>query len=204
MKRLVIAIDCDDVLVPTAQSIIDNYNLTYGTRLTLAHMYQPATLAEWGTDSDDEAIERVNDFLRSEDHARIVPLKEAIDAIQMLASSHELHLITGRADFLSELTKRMLDNYFTDCFSSIEHTNYIVSSTSKALRRSKGQVCREVGADILIDDHLDHGRNALEAGVEKILLFGDYPWNQADRLPNGVVRCRDWPSVVREVTYAAG
>ena len=77
LKKLVIAIDCDDVLVPTAQSIIDDYNRRFGTELNLGHMYSPVSLEAWGTNSKDEAIERVNDFLRSNEHAQIAPYPEA-------------------------------------------------------------------------------------------------------------------------------
>ena len=203
MKRLIIAIDCDDVLVPTAERIINYYNDTYGTSLTLGHMYKPASFADWGTDKDDVAIERVNDFLRSDEHATIAPSEETVQAVKKLAAHHELHLITGRADFLAALTKQMVGDYFDGCFTSIEHTNYIVSSTSTAVRRTKGEVCRAINADILIDDHLEHGRNVLDAGIKKVILFGNYPWNQSKALPAGSVRCTDWGSVVAEVDRAS-
>lgn len=41
MRRLVIAIDCDDVLVPTAGAIVSDYNTRFGTQLEPKHMYRP-------------------------------------------------------------------------------------------------------------------------------------------------------------------
>jgi len=203
-KKLVIAIDCDDVLVPTAQGIIGNYNERYGTSLHLKHMYRPASFDTWGTDDDDVAIERVNEFLRSDEHAKVVPSPEAIAAVKSLARQHELHLITGRADFLEPLTRRMLEEYFQGCFQSIEHTNFIVASTNNVIRRSKGEVCMMIGADILIDDHLEHGKSALDTNLKKVIVFGDYPWNQQEKLPDGMVRCVDWSAIIEEVSKGVG
>ncbi len=39
MKRLVIAIDCDDVLVDTAQDLLQFYNQKYGTSLDETNFY---------------------------------------------------------------------------------------------------------------------------------------------------------------------
>lgn len=203
-RRLVIAVDCDDVLLPTAEAIIANYNRRFGTNVTLADMYKPATSETWGTDSDDVAIERVNEFLRSDEHARLRPTASAIAGVKELASQHELHLITGRADFLKAVTRQMLDEHFPDCFTSIEHTNYILPSTSTAVRRSKGDVCAIINATVLIDDHLVHGAAALDANLEKVIVFGDYPWNSDVGLSEGMVCCEDWDAVIQEVANHAG
>lgn len=198
-RRLVIAIDCDDVLMPTSQNIIDDYNDRFGTKLTLHDMYQPARIETWGTDSDDEAIGRVNEFLCSDEHAAITPGEEAVRAVKQLANVHELHLVTGRADFLQDVTRRTLEKYFAGCFTTVEHTNFIASSTSTAIRRSKGDVCAEIGAHVLIDDHLGHGRAALSGKVERVILFGEYPWSNDRILPSGMVRCKNWNAAITEV-----
>lgn len=145
------------------------------------------------------AIERVSDFLRSDAHASIIPEAEAIEGVRQLARRHELHLVTGRASFLENLTKQMLDRYFTDCFTSIEHTNFIISSTSQAVRRSKGEVCKALGANLLIDDHVHHGRSVLDAELEQVIVFGDYPWSREEALAEKMVRCANWDSVLAEV-----
>lgn len=204
MKKLVIAVDCDDVLVPTAEAIVKDYNSRYATNVELRHMYQPASIDTWGTDSDDEAIKRVNGFLRSEAHAQIKPLPEAVEAIRALSKVHELHLITGRASFLEAVTAQMIDTYFRGCFSSVEHTNYIITSDDKAaVRRTKGEVCRNIGADILIDDHIHHGVSVLEAGLEEVIIFGDYPWSQGQALVDGMVRCGSWEETLVEIEKVA-
>ena len=198
-RRLTLAIDCDDVLIPTAQAILDDYNERFDTRLDLGHMYKPASFHIWGTDDDDVAIERVNEFLRSEAHAAIQPDPEAVKAVHALAKIHELHLITGRASFLEGVTRRMLETHFPGCFQTVEHTNFIVTSGNLATQRSKGEACRSIGAHVLIDDHLEHGHSVLEAKLERVIVFGEYPWNQCAELPADMVRCRDWEATLEEI-----
>ena len=202
-RRLIIAIDCDDVIVATAEGVIKNYNQQYHTHLGLSDMYTPATLDVWGTDSDDVAIERVNDYIRSDTYAQQIPSKDTVGAINQLAKQHELHLVTGRPDFLEMVTKTMLETYFPGCFQSVEHTNFIVASTSTAKKRTKGEVCAQIGADVLIDDHIIHGESVMEAGLQEVIVFGDYPWNQREQLPAGMVRCADWQATVREIEKIA-
>ena len=83
----------------------------------------------------------------------------------------------------------MVLRYLLNLFKSIEFTNLYWSTY-----RPKGDVCRQLGVDILIDDYLEHALAAAECGIE-VLLFGDYPWNRADGLPICVRRVRDWSHV---------
>lgn len=208
-RRLVIAIDCDDVLMPTAQAILDDYNERFGTHVGFEHFYDTTDLSLdiWGVKSRDEAIERVAQFLHSERHDNIMPDAEAIRAIPLLAAQHELHLVSGRMDSLKPATERMLRTHFPGFFKSIEHTNFITPLGSKVIRRSKGDLCKAINAinaDILIDDHPHHGNSALAADIGRVILFGDYAWNRSGVLPNSMVRCKDWSKVIEEVEmYAA-
>jgi 5'(3')-deoxyribonucleotidase len=203
MKRLVIAIDCDDVLISTAQNTVNDYNDKFGTSLKLVDFYGGATMATWGTDDYDVAVARVNDYISSDIFAKLKPYPDAIVAIRQLAKNHELHLVTGRSDFLEPVTARMLATYFPNCFQSIEHTNFIIMSTSTAKKRTKGEVCMNLKADILIDDHIAHGENVIAAGLKEMIVFGNYPWNQNNALPKGMVRCVNWDETVREIEEIA-
>jgi FMN phosphatase YigB (HAD superfamily) len=198
MRRLVIAIDCDDVLVSTGEMTIAAYNRKYGTKLTPEFYYDKATLATWGTDDDSLAIERVMEYERSPEYALIRPVQETVDVVNRLAALHELHLVTGRPDHLEEVTLGMLERYFSGCFTSVEHTNFYNEK-----KRTKGEVCKLLGADILIDDHIGHGESVLVNGMKEVIIFGDYPWNRHQALSAGMVRCFDWLGVEREINRIA-
>lgn len=195
MRRLVIAVDCDDVLVPTLERTVDYYNRQHGTKVQLKDFYTPVSMEIWGTDSEQVSVDRVGEFIRSDEFAQIPPMVGTIKSVAKLATQHELHLVTGRASDLEPVTVAMLDAYFPGCFTSIEHTNYFHQSKS----RSKGEVCQQIGADVLIDDYIVHGESVLSHGVERVIVFGSYPWNASDTLIEGMVRCNDWNAVEAEI-----
>lgn len=183
MKRLQIAIDCDDVLVPAAPSILDHYNRTYNASVLLKDFY-----SDWGEPSD-VAIKRVDIFLKTPEYQSIKPFAEAIEALRSLNVRHDLHMVTGRPDYLSDATHRMLAAHFPDIFKTVQFTNFF-----GAKPRSKAEVCRELNADVLIDDHLHHATVVAESGIPA-LLFGEYPWNESTDLPNNVHRTKNWQEV---------
>lgn len=203
MKQLVIAIDCDDVLTDTLPQVVEDYNKMYGTRLGLDHMYRDVSeVAEaFGVSSGQEAIQRLHVIYRKKGYYEALkPIDGAIEAVKELAKKHELHVVTGRQSFLESATRYTLDTYFPNMFQSVEHTNYYKDDTEKdAIHRSKAEVCRQIGADILIDDHITHCVDVLEAGVERVVLFGNYPWNTQDVLVAGMTRCANWKEVLGEV-----
>jgi len=60
-------------------------------------------------------------------------------------------------------------------------------------------MCKAVNAVALIDDSTSYAFGCASA-VEKVVLFGDYAWNQTkDELPPNVVRCSTWEQVKAEV-----
>jgi uncharacterized HAD superfamily protein len=191
MKRLVIAIDCDDVIVPTAPMIIEHYNKTFGTSIELKDFYSN-DLRVWDTKNDQSAKDRVDLYLESDEYQNAKPFVEAIDAIHKIGDHHELHLVTGRADFLSLATETMLKQHFPGLFTSLEFTNFFGQNP-----RSTADVCMQLHADYLIEDHIHHAKVVAECGT-KVLLFGKYPWNQTNEpLPSTIQRVNDWPDVVR-------
>ncbi|QQG51243.1 MAG: hypothetical protein HZB75_01935 [Candidatus Saccharibacteria bacterium] len=188
MTKLIIAIDCDDVIVGSAPYILQHYNTTYGTNLDISDFYSE-DLTLWGTTSRAEAIKRVDDYLMTDEYQQLPPFREAIDVARELAKHYELHVVTGRADFLAPATEAMLEQYFPDIFTSVEYTNFFTETP-----RSKATVCQDIGASILIDDHLHHAKVVAECGV-RVLLFGNYSWNQADTLPANIERVESWTDI---------
>jgi 5'(3')-deoxyribonucleotidase len=188
MKHKVIAVDCDDVLVETAPLILRNYNKLYGTHLELKDMYS-RDLKVWDVPDAATAIARVEDYLKTDEYRRQPPLREAIEVTKRLAKHHELHIVTGRTEFLAVATQDMLDRYFPGIFQSIEFTGFFGDKA-----RSKADVCQQLNADLLIDDHLHHAEVVANIGID-VLLFGGYPWNRADSLPANMRRVKDWYAI---------
>jgi len=143
----------------------------------------------WKAPSRDEAIRRVEEYLKTPGYQTIPPFEETVRTIKKLAEYHELHVVTGRTEFLSVATEAMLAQYFPDIFTSIEYMGMFSGHNL-----SKGDVCEQIRADLLIDDHMMHAEQVAAKGIQ-VLLFGEYPWNQGKILSPHITRVRDWAEV---------
>lgn len=200
-KRLVIAIDCDDVLVPTAQLHLDAYNAKYNTQVQLKDFYSDSL---WGAESEEIAAQRVDELLLSGATWNAVPDAETMVYVRKLAEAgHELHVVTGRQDLQQAETAFQLDKFYPGIFTSVEHTNMYASGKNAHLKRSKGEVCKAIRASILVDDHAGHVIDALDRGVEKAILYGNYPYNRDAKLVDGMIRAGSMAQVYEEVVHIA-
>lgn len=195
MKRLIIAVDCDDVLVPTTPFFVDAYNVQYGTAVQLSQAHQVSTDA-WGADSA-VVSERLASLMETEGYRLLAPSAEAIEVLAGLAQHHELHVVTARREHERELTQRMIDDMLPDVFTSLELVGW---------EGSKGLVCQKLGADVLIDDSARHLHDAIKCGLPKqgALIFGNYSWNEKDSGHEDLTLCHDWRAVKKVIDTIAG
>lgn len=193
MKRLVIAIDCDDVLVPGTEFSVTTYNRNWGTNVALAQAHS-LDHTEWDA-SEEEIRRRFDKQYLSDEYKLMKPYEEAIEVVVRLAGQHELHLVTARPETIMSVTEYMVEQYFPGCFTSIRHVG---------LDGSKGDICEALQADVLIDDNLRHLVSAKGCGVDALFWFGDYPWQTKTPEQSMVTaRCYDWPSVEAEIAKLA-
>jgi 5'(3')-deoxyribonucleotidase len=196
--RQTIAVDIDEVLMPHFQDLINWYNQNYGTHLTLADNH-PKSTEGWGTDSFEEAVQRVHKFLLSDSFKKSMPFKEAKDAVRKLATDYRMVIITAREDIVKETTYRWLKTHFENLF---DETHFTSAYSLQGKARHKADIAREIGADYLIDDSVEHIERAVETGI-KGLLFGDYPWQDKKIIPSKAIRVKSWEEVL-EYFDAAG
>ena len=192
MKRLVIAIDCDDVIINTSEYLVTVYNATYDTTVDMKHTYMSDNPA-WGAERD-EVFRRLRLIQHSAGFGRITPRRQVVQAVHQLAAQHELHLISARSEEVLDVTHQMLERYFLGCFSSVEHVG---------TERSKGEVCQTLHADVMVDDNIRHLVSAKEVGVDKLLWFGRYPWQNDEEWVEGIDRSETWKEVVQEIEKLA-
>lgn len=190
-KKLIIAIDCDDVLVHTTPFFLNAYNQKYGTYVTLADT-QDEHLPSWQA-PPTVVNERWVALMDNDDYRALCPGPDEVRILRQLAQRHELHLITARREEERAFTQAMLDRELAGVFTSMEFVGW---------GGSKGQICARIKADVLIDDNISHLRDAVACGMPpaSVILFGDYPWNAGD---DAFVRCLDWPSVIERIEALA-
>lgn len=152
-NRLVIAIDCDEVIVETVGPILRHYNKQYGADLPAPlepkHYYNGMPY-DWGVANDpQEGARRVEAYTQSDEFAALTPEETAVAAIRRLAAQHSIHIVTGRReDQLAATTQQMVDTYLPGCIDGIHYTSYF----NEQQRQDKSVICERIGANVLIDD----------------------------------------------------
>jgi len=191
VKRPIIAIDIDDVLFPFNANLLDWHNLVHGSNLALGD-YTSFRLEDiWGG-TKAEATDKIGEFQRYPGSLEGGPLPGALEAIRQLKDRFALVVVTSRQVAITIETKIWLHQYFPDVFSGVYFANY---HNEREPRLTKSELCQQLGIEMLVDDHLDYVTECAGQGM-KAILFGDYPWNQADNLPEGVSRAGGWDEVV--------
>ncbi|MBC7943068.1 hypothetical protein H7X68_01015 [Candidatus Saccharibacteria bacterium] len=190
-----IAIDIDDVLADSTESIRLRVNERVGVDLQLEHYriegeywgYYERVWREHGI------IDRVNydDFEKemAHDQSHVPLLPGAALAIAELAKRFDIVLITARDSSLEAATRHWLKTYVSDELVDV----YFITNHKDSKAKNKGQLCRDLGASWLIDDNTEHCRAAIDQGV-KAVLFGEYGWQVS--IPETVDRCKDWLAVL--------
>lgn len=203
-----IAIDVDDVISPFTESFIKYHNEKYGTNMTLADFQAPGDY--WGFYegvlarilNNEEPLEeyrrRFLEYLDSDTHVsgqRITD--ECRTTIASLKEHYNLEVVTARDGAIKQGTIDWLTKEFPNTFSAI-HFNTTWKDLEK--RKTKAEICVNIGADYIIDDSVEHCNSSAACGIQAI-LFGRYGWNSYHELHENVIQLTDWDAVY---TYFLG
>lgn len=195
MKKPVIAVDIDDVIADSTESFRLRINELLAVDLKKEHYkiegdyrgYYERVWSIHGLEGKVSMDDLDNEMMIDQSHVPLLP--NALFATSELTNRYEIVLMTSRDRLWKKATLKWLRSLFGDSFLDVHFTGNKHDSESK----TKGQLCREVGASWLIDDNLDHCQSAIDEGVEAI-LFGDYGWHVNVR--KGTTRCKDWLAVL--------
>lgn len=187
-----IAIDIDDVIADTNEAMRAWTNSKSNKELTATDFNIKGDY--WGYYERVWAMHDLTlqfDDFQSEmiaDQIDVPVLAGASFAIEELQKRFHIVLITSRYPELEPTTRRWMQAHLRGDIKL-----YFAKNDKKNSGRSKGELCKELGAFLLIDDNVEHVQSAVDGGIEAI-LFGTYGWQP--RLPEGVTRCADWPAVL--------
>lgn len=191
--KQVIAVDIDDVLTDTVRNFIDFSNNRWNTNLSLddydenwSHMWQ-VDHEEWDRRSREYHNSKVIIDL-SHDPASLNVLKK-------LKNDFDLIVVTSRNNSLKNDTITWVNNNYPDIFRDIYFTGFFNTIDRNSAVHTKGNFCKQLNVDYIIDDQVKHCLSSIECGI-KALLFGDYKWNQIDGSPDGLCRVNDWGGVL--------
>lgn len=199
MSKEVLALDIDDVVVKHVEGFIQWSNTTYGTVLT-PDDYSEAWHELWNIEKD-QVEERKKLFFTDEIVGGFEIVEGAGEGLMALAGIKKIIGVTSRRESLQPITEQVLEIVAPGAVDDIVFATFF--RDGQKFTRSKAEICPQIGAMDLIDDHLKHCLSVSKAGVNAV-LFGDYPWNtSSDELPKNIVRAKDWPAVLSHFGVAA-
>ncbi|HVS78994.1 MAG TPA: hypothetical protein VHD84_01755, partial [Candidatus Saccharimonadales bacterium] len=184
-NKQIIAVDIDEVIFPTVVDLIDYVDREHSVKMTMED-FATYHLEDVWPGGPEEGAEIIKAYIKQVP-VEIAPIKGAAEALAKLSERYELIIMTARDPAASVKTQEWLSRHFPEQFKD---THFVGNRHDSKTWRSKAEVCKELGVTYLIDDLLTTVLDANEAGV-KALLFGDYPWNRAETLPDGVTRVKD-------------
>lgn len=195
MRKPVIVCDIDDVVFPFVDNIALHYNQQFGASLTPEDFVSFNFYEVWGG-TQEEANGIVEGFL-AQPCLELSPLKGAVEAFTRLKEDFDIVLVTARNGIFEEGTVGWLRQHFPDLF---DRAIFAGNAHDGRGFRTKGEICRELEAVLIIDDHPSNVLSAVNQGVDGI-LFGTKAWTleAIDKLHN-TVHCHDW-SAVEEYIY---
>lgn len=188
----VVALDIDDVVVKHVEGFVAWSNATYGTALTVDD-YTEDWGELWGVDPRNVEA-RKRDFFSDEIVGNFEVVEGAPEGLLALAATKKIIGVTSRRESLRPITESVLEAIAPGAFSNVIFATYF--SQGVKITRSKAEICQQIGAESLIDDHLKHCLAVNAVGIDAI-LFGDYAWNRpTEELPIGVVPADHWGEVL--------
>lgn len=195
MKKQIIAIDVDDTIADSTDSLRLLVNSRVGINLTPDHYRVPGDMwgyyervwASHGLLDKIDFKKYYDEMIVDQSHVPLLP--GAAQALSELAKRFDLVLITARDPSWKPATVTWLKDKFGDLFSDV----YFAGQDDIKDAMTKGQQAAELGAFLLIDDNPKHCLSAIEEGLEAI-LFNDMGWSSS--APLHLHRCKDWPAVL--------
>lgn len=190
-----LGLDMDDILAEFVDGFLQFHNDLYGTTVRKKEMFTYHFEDVVGI-TKDQIEERLLQFYTTDYFQNIKPVSGAEKGIDELAQSHELAVITARPYIIRLETERWLNQYFSNCFASIDLTNQF-QYRDQGNKRKKSEVGKERGIQMMVEDNPKHADDCASQGIPVLLL--DYPWNQTVELPENIKRVHSWREIVEEI-----
>lgn len=196
-SKPVIAVDIDEVLAGFIDYFIEYHNLTYKTQVSKENVLHFDIHEIFGI-TKEEAMVRMVRFGEEGHNLKMGPVPGSVAGVDALfKKGYELHLVTSRPKAIRLETESWIEKYFPGKFTGLHNAfnSYIHEEGSK---KKKWEICKDLGAQLLIDDFLSNVLDCAEHGITGILMDG--PWNQRQDLPKNVIRVKSWKDIVEKLT----
>jgi len=189
--RKIIAVDIDDVIFPLVPSLINYLDTEHEVKLTAEDFISYDLRKVWS--GGPEEAEIIFEQYKLKADVEVAPLKGAKKALKQLSKRYEVIVMTARDISGKDRTETWILRHFPEIFKDV----HILGNKKDSEKwRPKAEVCKELGVYYLVDDNINNVLETASLGINTI-LFGNYPWNQMESLPENVTRLTNWQEVLR-------
>lgn len=186
---MLIGVDLDEVVFDFVTSFLIYHNSRNGTSLSRDEISKYRVIGELCGNTKKEVDETFKEFYNTELFKNVQPMEGSNEGIRLLSKNHQLHAITSRPGYLHDKTKESLNKHFPNSFLGLHFS-------MKKIKK-KSEICKDLGINLLIEDSLEYAKECASEGVKVLLL--DSPWNQSEKLPEGITRVYSWKDIVNKV-----
>ncbi|KAF4666339.1 hypothetical protein FOZ61_009918 [Perkinsus olseni] len=184
-QRPVVACDLDEVLGQYLATYTKWHNRVYGTHLKLSDFY---TYRFWEVQGGTTTL---LSSTRPEGH---------LEYVQKIGKFADVHIVTSRQEQIRQDTYDWIFTNFGIPSSRVHLGNHFGLSGKKI---PKADICKAIGASLLIDDNPTYIKDAVTRGFGGILFdyHHEYGWSHDPEcpLPSEAVVATDWEEVYEYV-----
>ncbi|PKA61177.1 hypothetical protein AXF42_Ash006073 [Apostasia shenzhenica] len=195
-----VAVDVDEVLGSFVSALNRFIADHYSSNHTVSDYYVYEFFRIWNC-TQAEAEIRVHEFFKTTYfRSGIDPIPGAHTVLCNIAKLCNLSVVTSRQNVIKDHTCEWIEKHYPGLFKSIHFGNhYALDGRS----RPKSEICRSIGAQVLIDDNPRYALECAEAGI-RVLLFdydNSYPWCKDSSVDSHslVTRVHSWQEVEQHI-----
>lgn len=190
-----LGVDIDDVIADFVSTLVLFHNHFYGSNLTKNDFFSCDFWDVWGGSKED-AVRKVDEMFNNPNYfAKIPIIEQSFSSLTVLKKQGFcLYAITGRRNNMINQTLEWLAKHFPEIFSDVFFSN---SYCPEGKDKKKSEICKRIGVDIIVEDHLKHALDCSQNGI-KVFLF-DNPWNKLFTPSGNITRVFGWNDIINEL-----
>ncbi len=187
-----IGIDCDDVLSVSIAAFRKYFNKKYDKDLYYIRWEEPGKLGL----TVNEFYKVWEDFCKADEHKKMDPIPHSFEVLKRLNKEHELIVITARSKQLKDPTVEWINTNFPNIFDNI----LLINEANKTNTKTKLEVCKELGINLMIDDRLDNLLPCAKDGI-KCIWFNQYTTHKEkiSYPKKNIIKVKSWLNIEKEI-----
>ena len=159
MKKIKIAIDLDDTLVPTVELLIKE--MLKDKKYPAFRGYH--SIKDFSFEEELTLYRYIRKTINKQDISKFMPMPRSVLAIKKLAKDFDLYMVTARTKNVKKHTRIWLNYHFPKMFKKIIFGQYRKEGDFK---KTKGQPKSKVF--LIIDDRADYCLDCYNHGIKQL------------------------------------